>query len=918
MSEKKVPITRRDFLKFAGITATAVAGGTLGVTNLLNKKEARESRGTWYPALCHACGYGCGILVQRGGNNLSLNGDPLSTRNGGALCPRGYTRIEEYISRKNESETKVRYRPPGSRTWQYISMDDALNRIARRMKDTRDNTFSVEKDGFHLARTDAIFWSISASLKNEELYAWKKMALLTGAAPERVDRGYLNRDSLRELERTLGFAASTNPWEDLGRADSVLVFGSETIMNQSVVNLSLQEAKDRGAPLALVDSRLERPASLATDFAGIRRGTEEAFINGIIAYALEKKRYHPDYLRLHTNATCLLHPDFTPNYREKGENGADRSTWSYQIDRKGIPRKDRSLDNRYSVMAAMEKHYSWYTTKRVAKITGLDEGYFRYLAHMFTEDSTYRTLAILLPSDANFPRAAAVLQLVLGNIGVHGGGLYLASREMNEAGFHAFRAGSPDLPGGLESPRFGTDRDIDSYIQRTVKVSNDPASENIRGESRSHLVSLLRALYGRAAEGKSDYAFAWLPRAGTLPGPVKGGFIIGSDTLNCAPLPERSSLEWLVCLDRWAGESATFWKEEPESPTEVFLLPTAAPLEYEGSIISSDRRVRWSNPAFSRREEVPTFLEIAHSLFRRLQDMYRMEGGVYPEPLLYAGWQQDPLPRNVFREIAGYTERGKPLSGYRELSARGETICGNWTLCGSAGTVISSAEAPRTGPRVRVKDRPDGWFWPLGSQYLYNRAGLDKRGRPLKEGKNAIQWNGSKWSRDIPDGQGEPGKKSAFTALHEGVARIFDPRGLEAPLPEYTEKPIDRSPVRRDVPLYMPMFFFHQPLRRNRVEEMNLGLLREVYPGSFMEVDPRTGRELDLKDGDPVIFTMGETTFRLPVVITPRVIGLDYYGRETRPLVINLDYEGFTRLPRGHLPARPRPECILKKGDIRS
>ncbi len=909
-------ITRRDFLKFAGITATAVAGSALSLKNIFDRDRTRKSEGTSYPALCHACGYGCGLLVQRRDASLSLKGDPLASRNRGRLCPRGYAQIEEYITRKNKSPAKVRYRPPGSRIWQNLSMDDALNRIARRVKDTRDKTFLVEKDGFHLARTDAIFWSISASLKNEELYSWKKLAILTGAAPERIDRGYRAQESLRELERTLGFAATTNPWEDLGRADSVLIFGSETIMNQSVVTSSLQEAKSRKASLTLVDSRLERPASLATDFAGIRKGTEEAFINGIIAYALEKNRYHSEYLRLHTNATCLLHPEFTLDYRE--ENAGERSTWSYQIDRKGIPRKDRSLDNRYSVMAAMKEHYGWYTTRRVSKITGLDEGYFRHLAHMLTENANHRTLALLLPSDASFLRAAAILQLVLGNIGIHGGGLYLASREMNETGFHAFRAGSPDLPGGVESPRFGTDGNIESYIIRTVQASNDPASENIRGRSRSYLVSQLRALYGRAADERSDYAFAWLPRAGAFPGSAEGGFIIGSDTLNCAPLPDLSSMNWLVCMDSWAGESATFWMDQPESHTEVFLLPAAGPLEYEGSVTSSDRRVRWSNPAFPRRKDVATFLEIAHVLFKRLQDMYRMEGGIYPEPLLYGDWQQNPDPRNTYREIAGYTDRGKLLSGYDDLSARGETICGNWTFCGSAGKVISSAEEPRTEPRVREEPVSEGWFWPFGSHYLYNRAGLDFRGRPMKEEKNVIEWSGSKWLQDRPDGDGKPGKKGSFTALYEGVARIFDPRGLEAPLPEFHEKPIDLSFFRKDAPLFMPMFFFHQPFRRNRVVDLRLGLLREVYPGPFMEIDPVTGREMDLKDGDTVIVTMEGVSFRLPVVITPRVLNIAYYGKRVRSLVINLDYEGFSTLPPGQHPARPRPELVLGKGEVRS
>lgn len=171
-------VTRRDFLKIAGLSAAAIGTSELGfdvakATQV--RRELRIANATEAHSVCPYCAVGCSLIAytrrQPDGtvSLLQIEGDPDSPVNEGRLCPKGATSMQLAVS-KRRAETPL-YRPAGAATWQKISWDDALDKIAQHVKDSRDRTF-VTKDakGNVVNRCEGIAFAGGAAFSNEEGY----------------------------------------------------------------------------------------------------------------------------------------------------------------------------------------------------------------------------------------------------------------------------------------------------------------------------------------------------------------------------------------------------------------------------------------------------------------------------------------------------------------------------------------------------------------------------------------------------------------------------------------------------------------------------------------------------------------------------------------------------------------------------
>ena len=197
-------INRRSFLKLSGAAAGTFMMGGLGFDLSPVKAYARELRikkGKETTTICCYCSVGCGILVHTlEGKVINAEGDPDHPVNEGSLCSKGST-----ISQMATNESRLRkplYRAPGAKAWKEVEWDWALDRVARRIKDTRDRTFkptvrttvrekiaaeSAEESGlyretfvdvekeFVVNRAEGIAHVGSAALDNEECYLVQKL-----------------------------------------------------------------------------------------------------------------------------------------------------------------------------------------------------------------------------------------------------------------------------------------------------------------------------------------------------------------------------------------------------------------------------------------------------------------------------------------------------------------------------------------------------------------------------------------------------------------------------------------------------------------------------------------------------------------------------------------------------------------------
>lgn len=243
----------------------------------------------------------------------------------------------------------------------------------------------------------------------------------------------------------------TNHWIDLKNADVVLVMGGNPAENHPISMKWIMRAKEqRGAKLVVIDPKFTRTASKADLYVPIRSGSDVVFLGGLIKYIIDNNLYFKDYVVNYTDASFLVDPNFkTPEdldgvfsgYDEQ-KRSYDKSTWKFQLDENGVPKKDLTLQNPNCVFQLLKKHYSRYTIDTVSDITGapkdkIEEAYKilastgkpdRVMTECYAMGWTQHTIGV-----QNI-RTFTIVQLLLGNIGMAGGGVNALRGESNVQG----------------------------------------------------------------------------------------------------------------------------------------------------------------------------------------------------------------------------------------------------------------------------------------------------------------------------------------------------------------------------------------------------------------------------------------------------------------------------------------------------
>ncbi len=170
--------TRRQFLK--GLTTGTAAIGALAQSGCAPAIPPLKTRGaTNTTTVCPFCGVGCGQVVStRAGKVIHIEGDPQHPISEGTLCSKGASGIQ--VVNNSRRLQKVLYRKPNGAAWEEKSWDWALERIAARIKETRDKTFKTTIDGRVVNRTEAIACLGGSALDNEEAYLLVKLMRALG------------------------------------------------------------------------------------------------------------------------------------------------------------------------------------------------------------------------------------------------------------------------------------------------------------------------------------------------------------------------------------------------------------------------------------------------------------------------------------------------------------------------------------------------------------------------------------------------------------------------------------------------------------------------------------------------------------------------------------------------------------------
>jgi formate dehydrogenase major subunit len=681
------------------------------------------------------------------------------------------------------------------------------------------------------------------------------------------------------LGTSFGRGGATTAQQDLQNADAILIMGSNMAENHPVGFQWVVEARERGGKIIHVDPRFTRTSAMADIWVPLRAGSDIVFLGAMVKYILDNEKDFREYVLHYTNASVILREDLQDTEDLGGvfsgwdpeTKSYDATTWAYEgapakdsvndqprgghgKDRGGeqsqenVHHQDPTLQHPRCVYQVMKRHFARYTPELVEQLCGVPRDlFFKVVDSFIAASGPEKTGAICYAvgwtqhSDGvQVIRTAAILQLLLGNIGRPGGGI-LALRG------HASIQGSTDiptlydiLPGYLPMPFFDAGADsLAAYIEKHKSKTGWWANFD------KYIVSLLKSYFGDRATIENDFGFNWLPRVTgdhshfgywmeMAAGNVEGLFVMGQNPAVGAPNSrmERKALaklKWLVVRDMVEIETASFWLDSPEVgrgeldpaeiATEVFLFPAAGCAEKDGCFTNTQRLNQFHEKAVDPPGDARSESWFIYHLGRRLKEKARKDRRARNAGLNALTWDYsvegeiaEPVAAEVLREINGWTVADRELvAGFRDLRADGSTACGCWIYSG----IFPNPGENKAAQRAPTDTLGHGWgfAWPADRRILYNRASARPDGRPWSERKKLVWWDENKkeWTGfDVPDftktkppdyqpardAQGDDAiaGDQPFIMHPDGLGWLWVPSGLkDGPLPTHYE-PLE-SPV---------------------------------------------------------------------------------------------------------------------------
>ena len=397
---------------------------------------------------------------------------------------------------------------------------------------------------------------------------------------------------------------------------------------------------------------------------------------------------------------------------------------------------DLSLQHPRCVFQLLKKQYERYTPEMVERITGIPRDQFLKAADLYTsvrKDGDMKKVATIIYAvgwtqhsfGTQIIRTAAMLQLLMGNVGRAGGGVNALRGHSNIQGATDMAGIFDILPGYLKMPN-PADVDLATYVKRITPIESKPdpwESFNYYSNTSKFAVSLLKAFYGPAATKENDFAFNYLPKIDRnyswvniwndmYEGKIKGIFAFGMNGVMIGPDSNKNiealkKADWLVVCEIYPDETSEFWRapgitadDQKKINTTVYRLPGAGFAEKDGTFVNSARWLQWKNVAVPTPGQARLDQEIIATIFLKVRELYKKEGGKFPDPVLNATFAYtnpyNPSLSEVAKELNGKAladltdpktnvtiKAGQQLPGFAWLKDDGTTSCGNWIYSGS-------------------------------------------------------------------------------------------------------------------------------------------------------------------------------------------------------------------------------------------
>ncbi len=915
-------LTRRDFLKLGGAAAlgTYLAGrlpqasaqATLGTAKIQSYMVGQKT-----PSICVYCAGGCGLLATSvGGKVIEVEGDPVHPVNEGALCSKASAHFQLINNERRLLYPLKRTNPKKGVTedpkWIRITWNEAFDLILDKVKDAMKGAAYKDDKGNYFRRgvDSPIAWHGSAYWNNEENYLAKKGMSLIGSLNIEHQARKCHASTVVGLANTFGFGAMTNNVIDAKNSKCFLIV-SNPAESHTMEFRWVTRAIEKGAKVIVLDPRYNRTASKADLYVPYRSGSEAAIFLGLIHYAIFEKPQYIDwgFVESRTNAP----------YDKDGNKLVDWKT---------------NPDSMFSKLKALVQKY---TLDEVERISGIRREKLVEVAETFMTNkpsNIYYAMGTTQHTNAvQAIRAHAILQLILGNVGVPGGGVNALRGISNVQGSTDMNVLSHVIAGYRVPPR-----DLED-VRRYQKWKNtDPEKRGgvTGGATYTPKDKIEERWDDRMFPTWNALEYNWGIFVGTWPGKnpdtepiicdlpigvgyptvqlfraikdgkVKVAFIMGENPAvsnpNANSVREALAKEglFLVVDEIFETETAHF---------ADILLPGTNQLEREGSITSTSRWVQWRWKAVDPPVECKPELWVVKELFRRIRwagvktpsEKYQEETGnsVGSDPDACWPSAYGESAEDIYKEIGA--KRIDPKirpSKVAQLAAANALYAGSYDpdIRPDIGGILPKRRDPNP---VDSQDEQYGyfknwaWSWMRNQRVLYN----------LKESNPGLNtflvwwahspdkwlgldvagvWSAPLYSPKLPDGKDRPDWhpfKHGFPLHNEPLESPDEKLAAEYPTMWDNRFKVETGGP-KDYPIVMTTYRLAEHMQAGAMTR-NLPWLVEAFPEMFVEMSPALAQELGVRSGDMVIVKTARNLAgeRMRALVTERVKPVTVNGR---------------------------------------
>ncbi len=750
----------------------------------------------------------------------------------------------------------------------------------------------------------------------------------------------------------------TQHYTDIANADAVLIMGSNAAEHHPISFRWVLKAKEAGATLMHVDPKFSRTSARCDFHVPLRSGTDIAFLGGMIKYILENKLFFEEYVLNYTNASFLVGEKFAFNDGvfsgfDPAKKKYDSKQWDFEKDDKGMVKRDKTLKHPRCVFNVLKKHYERYNLDTVSQVTGVSQENLLKVYKAFAATGKPDKAGTMLYAlgwtqhtvGVQNIRAAGIIQLLLGNFGVAGGGINALRGEPNVQGSTDHALLWAYLPGYHNAP-IATWKTLEEYNKANTPKSADPKSVNWWQNRPKYIASLLKGWFGENATKENGFCYNLLPKTDPgvdysflflydkmYNGKVKGGLCFGHNPCQSFPNSNKvrkafDKLDWMVVGEVFHNETTDNFRRPGVDPkkikTEIFLLPSAYRAEKEGTISNSGRWHMWHYKAIEPMGQAKSMGDMFVNITSRVRALYKKEGGALPEQVLYQNVLEKYDAEEMTRRINGYFtqdtkigdkvyKKGQLVPGFPNLQADGSTSSLCWVYCGgytdAEGNLAKRRDLTQTPMQAKIHLYPKfAWAWPVNRRVLYNRVGVDLKGKPYNPAKAVIEWDGTKWVGDVPDGPAKPmaeGGPYPFIMHTEGHGQLYGIGRADGPMPEHyepAESPLEKNPFSSQMtnpcmkqvsgseydvlckhadpkfPYVLTTYCLTEHWCSGS-ETRNGPALLEAEPQQYVEMSPQLASEKGIKNGDVVVVESLRGKVQAVAMVTVRVKPLQVMGK---------------------------------------